>query len=193
MVVGTVAVGVPLIASLTGAGAGAILGQVFGQKGPRSPQVQPGDILRLALGVQALSERGLQPVVSTDPFTGDTVLSTADQSGVLTTLLGEKFAREALAPTAADIREVFDFQQEAIRLGRLGLLEPGLQAGAPVETPTVRDQVVANLTVSSARVVAPGVVIRRSSDLDVRSRLGGPCAGVNTGLMRLRCARGGFA
>ncbi len=192
MVVATVAFGVPLIAGFTTAGAGGILGQVLSPKGPRSPQVQPGDILRLALGVQALSERGLQPVVSTDPFTGDTVLSTADQAGVLQTILGEKFAREALAPTAADIREVFDFQQEAIRLGRAGLLEPGL-AGAPVETPTVRDQVVANLTVSSARVVAPGVVARRSSDLDVRSRLGGPCAGVNTGIMRLRCARGGFA
>ncbi len=193
MVVATVAFAVPVIAGIVGAGQGGIAGTLLAPKGPRAPQVQPGDILRLALYIQALSESGLKPVVSTDPFTGNTVLSTQDQSGVLQTLLGEKFAREALAATPEEIQSVRDLQSEAIRLGRAGLLP---EVGAPVLgqiAPTVRDEVVANLTTVSARVVAPGVVARRGRDLTEPKELGGPCAVANTGFSRLNCARGGFA
>ena len=173
----------------------AVIGEALQARGgpfdvaPRSPQVQPGDILRLALEAQALSERGLQPVISTDPFTGNTVISTSDQSGILQTLLGEKFAREALAATPEEIGEVFAFQQEAIARGRAGTLFPSV---APDPTSSTRDQVVADLFTATARVVAPGVVARRSRDLAVPGRLGGPCAAANTGFTRLRCGRGGF-
>lgn len=178
----------------------AVVGSVGGQSlqargGPfdtavRFPQVQPGDILRIALDLQALSERGLQPVLSIDPFTGNQVISTEDQSGILETLLGEKFAREALAPTPEEIREVFDLQQEAIARGRAGTLFPSPVAVPP---PSTRDQVVASLVTSTARQVAPGVVARRSSDLAVGGRIAGPCAAANTGFSRLNCARGGFS
>lgn len=131
----------------------------------RFPGIKPGDLLRAALQIQSLSEAGLQPVTSTDPFTGDLVVSTVDQGPVLETLLGEKFARETLAATPEDVAEVRTF----------------------------REQVVASLATPTARVVAPGVVARRTSDLGKSRRLGGPCADANTGFSRLNCARGGFS
>lgn len=131
----------------------------------RFPGIKPGDLLRAALAIQGLSEQGLVPVASTDPFTGDLVVSTADQSGVLETILGERFAREELRATPQEVEEVR----------------------------TLRDEVVGALAKPTARVVAPGVVARRTSDLAKVSRLGGPCAGANTGFNRLNCARGGFA
>jgi len=131
----------------------------------RAPGISPGDLLRAALSIQALSEAGLVPVASTDPFTGDLVVSTQDQSPVLETLLGEKFAREALAGTPEEI--------EVVR--------------------TFRDEVVDRLATPTARVVGPGVVSRGTRDVAVSTRLGGPCAGLNTGFSRINCERGGFA
>lgn len=131
----------------------------------RFPGLAPGDILRAALSIQALSEAGLVPVASTDPFTGDLVVSTQDQAPILETLLGEKFAREALAGTPEEIEQVRTF----------------------------RDEVVDSLRMPTARVVAPGVVSKGSRDLGRPTRLGGPCAAANTGFSRLNCARGGFA
>ena len=164
----TVAFGGPLIVPL----AFAILpialqarGGPFEPERQRLPGISPGDILRGALAIQALSESGLVPVASTDPFTGDLVISTQDQSPVLETLLGEKFAREALAGTPEEVEEVRTF----------------------------RDEVIDRLAMPTARVVGPGVVSRGSRDLRVSRRLGGPCAAANTGFTRLNCARGGFA
>ncbi len=131
----------------------------------RLPGIKPGDILRAALQIQSLSERGLVPVSSTDPFTGDLVVSTQDQSANLETLLGEKFAREELAPGAEEIQEIR----------------------------SARDAVVRALATPTARVVAPGVVARRTSDLARRRQIAGPCAAANTGFSRLNCARGGFS
>jgi len=131
----------------------------------RFPGIKPGDILRAALQIQSLSERGLVPVSSTDPFTGDLVVSTQDQSANLETLLGEKFAREELAPGPEEIQEIR----------------------------SVRDAVVRSLAMPTARRVGPGVVARRSSDLARPRRIAGPCAAANTGFSRLNCARGGFS
>lgn len=140
-------------------------GGPFEPERQRLPGITPGDILRGALAIQALSERGLVPVASTDPFTGDLVISTQDQSSVLETLLGEKFARETLAATPEELDEVLTF----------------------------RDQVIQSLSTPTARVIAPGVVSRGSRDAATSKRLGGPCAAANTGFSRLNCARGGFA
>lgn len=140
-------------------------GGPFEPERQRFPGIKPGDLLKAALAIQSLSERGLVPVASTDPFSGDLVVSTADQAPVLQTLLGERFAREELRATPEEVEEVRTF----------------------------RDAVVDSLAMPTARVVAPGVVARRTSDLGKISRLGGPCAGANTGFNRLNCARGGFA
>jgi len=129
----------------------------------RFPGLRPGDILRAGIAISELSERGLQPVVSTDPFTGDLVVSTADQSRVLETILGERFAREELRPSPEEIAEVG----------------------------TARQAVIDSFAAPTARVGAPGVVTRGRQAKP--RRLGGPCAGVTTGFMRLNCARGGIS
>lgn len=161
----TAALGIGTIAGLTTAGQSLVAQQALQPQGEGFPRIRPGDLLRAALDIQALSERGLTPVASTDPFTGDLVVSTQDQSGVLFDILGSKFASRELAATPEEIEETRSF----------------------------RDLVVRELARPTARVLAPGVVGRRDSDLAVSRRLGGPCAAANTGFTRLRCGRGGFS
>ncbi len=57
----------------------------------RFPQVQPGDIGRLALAAQAGS------VISRDPFFGDAVISQPDQAGHLTELVRNAAIRRVAA------------------------------------------------------------------------------------------------
>ncbi len=152
----------------------------------RSPKIAPGEFLRTALQIQALSERGLVPVISTDPFTGATVLSTEDQLPGLFNLLGERFARATLAGTPEESAALLGAREEFIESRREGTPPAS-------STPTVRDQVVAALSTSTAKPVAPGIVAKKSSSLVTSRRLGGPCAAANTGFNRLNCARGGFA
>ena len=155
----------------------------------RFPQISTGDILRTALATQALSERGLVPVVSTDPFTGNVVISTSDQSEGLFNLLGERFAREALASTPAESAAIFAEREAFIESRRLNPVFPAA-IEAPVET--LREQVIAPLMRTSPSVIAPGVVSSVRPQPTGR-RLGEPCAGVTTGFQRLNCARGGIS
>lgn len=155
----------------------------------RAPGLKPGDILRAALATQALSERGLSPVLSTDPFTGNLVISTVDQTASLFDLLGERFAREALASTPEESAEIFRQREEFIESRRQFPVFPG---GAVSAVPEVREQVVLALSRESPQPIAPGVVSSRLPNVSPR-RLGGPCAGVTTGFQRLNCARGGIS
>lgn len=118
-------------AILAGVGA-AIVGEGLQARGgpleapfQRAPGLKPGDILRASLATQALSERGLSPVVSTDPFTGNLVISTADQTANLFNLLGERFAREALASTPAESAEIFRQREAFIESRRQFPVFPG--------------------------------------------------------------------
>ncbi len=158
-------------------------------KRERSPTLPPGDILRTALGIQALEQKGLDPVLSINPFTGGFVLSTADQSPILFELLGESFARESLRGTPEESAAIFSARQELIESRRQFPVFPGSVG----EETTARDVVTQALSTTTAKVVAPGVVDRKTSSLARSRRLGGPCAGANTGFSRLNCARGGFA
>lgn len=182
MVVATlVATGIPIVAS-------AIV-QNLATPRQRFPKVQPGDILRLALDIQAIAAQGNTPVVSIDPFTGNTVLSTANQAGSLFDLLGERFAREALRGTEEEGAAVFAAREALIESRRQFPVFP-----EPItEQPTPRDVITQALATTTAKVVAPGVVERKTSSLATSRRLGGPCAAANTGFSRLNCARGGFA
>ncbi len=157
-------------------------------KKERFPGLTPGELLQAGLATQALSERGLVPRVSTDPFTGNLVISTEDQSAGLFNLLGERFAREALASTPAQNAQLFRDREAFIESRRINPVFP-TPSEAPVET--LREQVIAPLLRTSPAPIAPGVV--SSSHLGARSeRLGGPCAGITTGFARLNCGRGGF-
>jgi len=155
----------------------------------RFPKITPGDFVRRGLDIVALQERGLTPVITIDPFTGSSVLSTADQAPILVTLLGERFAREAFRGTPEESEAIFRAREELIERRRQFPVFPG-EIG---EAPTVRDVVNEALSTTTAKVVAPGVVERKTSSLIASRRLGGPCAAANTGFSRLNCARGGFA
>jgi len=155
----------------------------------RSPKIAPGDILRLALDIQAIEAQGNTPVVSIDPFTGGAVLSTANQASSLFDLLGERFARESLRSTPEESAAIFAAREELIESRRQFPVFPG-----PIEEQTTaRETVTQALATTTAKVVAPGVVERKTSGLATSRRLGGPCAAANTGFSRLNCARGGFA
>jgi len=168
---------------------GSVIVQTLLTPRERFPKVQPGDILRQALDIVAIQEKGLTPVLSVDPFTGDSVLSTADQAPILFQLLGERFAREAFRSTPEENAAIFRAREELIERRRQFPVFPGSIG----EQPTARDVVTQALSTTTAKVVAPGVVDRKTSSLARPRRLGGPCAGLNTGFSRLNCARGGFA
>ena len=155
----------------------------------RFPRISPGNILRTSLATTALSERGLSPVVSTDPFTGNLVISTEDQSAGLFNLLGERFAREALASTPEESAEIFRQREAFIESRRQFPVFPG---GSDPPVDDLRQQVIAPLLRESPVPVAPGVV-SSTRPAAMPRRLGGPCAGVTTGFQRLNCARGGIS
>jgi len=185
MVVGVI-VGA-LAPAIIGTGLSAPGGPLAGPQ-TRFPRLSPGNILRTAIQTQALSERGLVPVVSTDPFTGNVVISTSDQSEGLFNLLGERFAREVLASTPAESAAIFAEREAFIESRRV---TPVFPVGVPAPVDDLRQQVIGPLLRESPQVVAPGVVssVRPGA---VSRRLGGPCAGITTGFARLNCGRGGF-
>jgi len=170
--VATTAVGAGVITGLTQAVGGIVLGQAITPKAFRSPKIKPGEFLKAALEIQALSEAGQVPRITTDPFTGNFVISTEDQSGILNQLLAERSVRELLAPGPEDIEEARQIRTTALAL------VPG--QGSP-----------------TARVLAPGIVARgpriKSTVAAASRTLSGPCAGGGTGFSRIRCNVGGFA
>jgi len=155
----------------------------------RAPGISPGDFLKASLAVQALSERGLVPVVSDDPFTGNLVISTQDQAGDLFNILGERFAREELRSTPEENAAIFAARQAFNEQRRLFPVFPG---GTDPPVTNIRAEVIADLARVSPTVIAPGVVSSARPSTMSR-RLAGPCAGVTTGFMRLNCARGGIS
>ena len=155
----------------------------------RAPGLKPGDILKTALDIQALSEAGFVPRVSTDPFTGNLIVSTEQQTGGLFNLLGERFAREALAPSPSESAAIFAEREAFIESRRVLPVFPN---GVDPPLTELREQVIAPLVRTSPALVAPGVVSSARPQATSR-RLGGPCAGVTTGFERLNCARGGIS
>ncbi len=159
---------------------------------------RPGRKLGNALKeIQALQARGLDPMLSRDPFTGGLVVSTADQFAVLPGILLERQRSRILAPTTEELDEIRAFRQAFIDAGRSqGLVDPRVAAAAAVE-PVAAPIVSAAETSVTARLVAPGVVVRgttpRLTSRRLKDRLSGQCAGPQTGITRLRCGRGGFA
>lgn len=149
----------------------------------------PGSLVESVRAIQQIQSQGRVPVSTINPFTGGIAISAADQSADLFNLLGERFARDTLRETAAESAAIFTATQELIEARRTTPVFP--QTLSP--DPTEREVVVEALSRSVATLVAPGVVERKTSRLATPRRLGGPCAGANTGFSRLNCARGGFA
>lgn len=86
-----------------------VLGLLASINRPRFPRLSPADILSTVSESIRLRERGLEPVVSTDPFTGNVALSTQDQANLLPQLLFEAAARDVPRPStdqASALREI---------------------------------------------------------------------------------------
>ncbi|MEE8608031.1 MAG: hypothetical protein V3S55_10510 [Nitrospiraceae bacterium] len=185
MVVPIIQAGVSFIAQ-------SLVAEAQRERSPRAPKGQM--ILEQIAAVRA---RGLEPVLTTDPFTGGLVLSTADQAEVLAGILFERERQRVLAPTPGELDEISAFRQAFIdRFDRFGPLpDPRVAAAAPMEP--VAAPVLAASTSVVARLVAPGVVVRgtapRITSRRLKDRLSGECAGPQTGISRLRCGLGGFA
>jgi len=166
-----------------------------GVRAPTGPTSK--EFAALFKDVQALADRGLDPLLFTDPFTGGLTLATADQGPVIFGILEERFARQEQAGQLEPL---------AVRRQRQALLEqrrnpspvfPITTTEVPVTADPVidqaREQVILSLIATSPKVVAPGVVSSRTAkSTRPQSRLGGPCAGITTGFQRVTCARGGF-
>lgn len=191
-----------VVGAIVAAVAPQILGAAVQTRGgpldltPRAPRLPKGDLGKALQGIVDLQARGLEPVLSKNPFTGGLVLSTADQGEVLQDILFERQRREALAPDPQEIAEIRAFRQAFIERGRTqGLVDPRVAVEVGPVPPAVPVETVS--TSVTARLVAPGVVERgttpRVTSRRIKARLAGQCAGPQTGISRLRCGRGGFA
>lgn len=159
----TTALGSGAITGLTTGVASLVVGSAIQPKGDRAPKITPGSLLRAALEIQALSEAGKVPRVTNDPFTGNIVISTQDQAGVLSSILADRELRNLLAPTPEESLAAQQTRESVLALvpGTIG---------------------------ATARQVAPGVVMRGRL-----SPLSGPCAAGSSTFDEIRCNLGAFA
>lgn len=170
-----------------------LIGSLLSRGGP--PKVKPGNILKAAVQAKELRERGIQPVVTEDPFTGNLLVGSADQD--LFTLAQERAGREAAAATPAEIGEIRRLRDTIIELRAGDITQEqaerrlGLAIARDIDVPTQPRTVDPRFQRQTARQVAPGVVLRGNAF--TQRRLGGPCATATTRLQRLRCGRFGFS
>ncbi len=144
-------------------------------------KIKPGDLLRAALEIQALSERGQVPVASTDPFSGNLVVSTADQAQNLFGILSDRADRLDLPFTEEDTGALFAARERFIDAAAATARPTSALRG--VNAPSFTNRVTAR--------PAPGGGVARggipSASASRTSRLSSPCAGPQTGISRLRC------
>jgi len=149
--------------------------------GTATGKIKPGDILGAALQIQALSESGLVPVASTDPFTGNLVVSTADQAGNLLGILADRADRLEFPFTAEDEGALLAARDRFI--DRAAATARPISALTQVSPPAFSNRVTAR--------PAPGGGVERgfvpSASTFPPSRLSSPCAGAQTQISRLRC------
>lgn len=82
------------------------------QNRQRFPQQKPADLARAASEALLLKRRGLDPVIVTNPFTGELTIGTSDQP--LDILLAERAIRSTIPKQ--DSTEVFKLREELIRV-----------------------------------------------------------------------------
>jgi len=165
-----------IVGGIVKAAAPAIIGSAVQVEATRSrfPGIKPGDFLKAALDIQALSESGKTPRITTDPFTGDFVISTEDQSGVLTQILADREINRQIVALGEEVGGEVELQRAALQQ-QVRAVVPGT-IGA------------------TARMVASGTVVRGELRPGLPGRpLSGPCAGGQSKLEQIRCNVGGFA
>ncbi len=187
---GPIALGI--IGGLTSGGGAGVLSQAVQSSiapGPSS-SVSPGALLKAALQIQALSEQGLTPVFSADPFGPGFTVSTEQQASRLLQLQIQRELSRTEVLTEEEVSEIRDLRDIIIEAGRRQSVP--VDQILPVIPPTTR--VTARLIQDLDRpVVVRGA---RTTAFPVResrsSRLAGACAGAgaNTAINRIRCAGG---
>jgi len=165
-----------IVGGIVKAAAPAIIGSAIQVETTRTrfPGIKPGDFLKAALDIQALSESGQKPRITTDPFTGDFVISTEDQSSVLTQILADREINRQITALGPEVGGEAELQRAA--------LQQQVRATVP------------GTIGATARSVAPGVVVRGELRPGLPGRpLSGPCAGGQSTLEQIRCNERGFA
>ena len=153
---------------------GQLIREATGTARTRFPKVRPGDLLKAALQINELSERGLEPSVSTGPL-GNLVVGSRDQDVPL--LATEAALRRVRTPTAAALSD-FSREVAAIR-------QPPQTVAQAVIPPGQLGGVTARLQ--------NGAVVRSTSPPSPPPiRRSGPCAGANSSIQRIRCNIGGL-
>ncbi len=170
-------------ASALGEGVGAGL-----RPSSDSPPFKTGDIFKAAMLIQGLSERGLVPVASTDPFTGNLVISTENQADVLFGILSDRAARLEFPFTEEDEGALFAARERFI--DRAAATARPTSALTQTSPPAFSNRVTARP--APAGGVSRGGVPSRSAAVTLGPgngvmRLSSPCAGPQTGISRLRC------
>jgi len=154
------------------------------QPSSESRPIRPGEILKAALAIQALSEAGKVPVASTDPFTGNLVVSTADQEGVLLGILSERADRLDFPFTQEDEGALFAARERFI--DRAAAASRPTSALTQVSAPAFSNRVTAR-PAAGGGVERGGIPSSSAAAPSAISRLSTPCAGPQTGISRLRC------
>ncbi len=124
------------------AGVPLVGGQALATLGPRDrfPRISPGDLLRTAVDIQALTRRGLEPVLTADPFRpGSFFLATRDQR-FAPEIAAELADREFFGLTRAESANLFNLRQGFID-SFPGVVNPtateSLQLQAASESPAI--------------------------------------------------------
>lgn len=139
-----------IIGPIIGALAGGVLAE--GISASLAPSLatarnRPGDFLRVAQEIQRLRARGLDARVSSDPFTGNILISTADQEPILEQLAFEAAVRAATQPSQAFSEALFRARERFIESRRVFPVFPT----SPGPPPAI---------VAAAQRVLPSVVRR---------------------------------
>jgi len=152
--------------------------------GTATGKIRPGAILGAALQIQALSEAGLVPRASTDPFTGNLVVSTVDQAPNLLGILADRADRLEFPFTEEDEGALFAARERFI--DRAAATARPTIALTKVSPPAFSNRVTAR-PASGGGVQRGGIPSVSAVNGLNMLRLSSLCAGAQTQISRLRC------
>lgn len=110
---------------------------------PRFPQQKPGELGLAIREAGELRERGLQPVITTNPYTGELTIASADQP--IPQLLFERAFRQAATPSPAETRALYDARADLIQRMEETAVERGFYASV-ADLPKIPSNLVCGVT-----------------------------------------------
>jgi ribosomal protein L19 len=146
------------------------------------PKIKPGDLVKVAVQIKEIQTRGGIPRITTDPYTGNVLIYEASQDPFA--IRETQVQREAATPGPDYANQIYQLRQQLIE----ALARP--KVSSPTATPRRADIPVSAQQRATRRFVGAGRVSKGNLVSD--QMLAGPCAGVVSGLQKIRCNRGGF-